>query len=246
MKRNSNKSITLFLLIIISFLPIIVFGDNTINTTTNNFCSNISNISEKLTAQIKTTEEKQSKKETNRVANTNKKENDTNSRNAISKINIDANHIKNWNKATETAKTDEQRVAVATYKVAIQTAIDTRKISVNAAIKTYKSGLMVDITAYNNSLITAITNFKSSIDTALNSAKTDCDNNVSSKIVNESFNKKVIDAKAVLKTTRKEAEISSGIILLKKTRDDSIKSAETTFKSTIDKDLADLLIILQR
>lgn len=252
MKFNFKKFIA-STLVVFSVLPALAFAeDNSSANATNNpgkkngdFCLRISSVQAKYADEVKRTEEKRLKNESDRSDKLRNKESEADAKRASNRTDIDGKRMKNWDKMTGKAKTEAQKAAVEAYKTAIQNAVTTRRTAVDAAVKAYRDGLTTTMTTHSGAINTAIATFKSSVDAALAKAQTDCNNKVDSKIVKETFNKAVSDAKKVLQDARKSAEMTSGLAALKKTRDDAIKAAETVFKQATDKARADLMQALK-
>ena len=266
MKYNLKKSLA-GMLVVLSFLPVgVVFAENDSQAGTTptiktegvkrsddkkgikdgaNFCARISTIQKKIADQVTKTEDNQSKNQKSRSEKVAKKEGDADAKRAQGRSEVDGKRLKNWDKMTNRAKTDIQKAAVATYKTSIIQATDARRSSVDTAIKAYRDGLTQAMTSHSGALDTAMTAFKSTVDSAVVKAKADCEAKIASKTVSDSFNKTVSDARKVLQDARKAAEMSSGLSALKKTRDEAIKLAETTFKTATEKARADLLLALK-
>ncbi len=252
--KNKLKQGIAKVIIVTSFLPFLACAENTnktidtapkITRSSVNFCARLSTINTKLADEIKIAEEKQSKYQNSRVIKITKKESDANSKHVINKAKRAARRAKNWDKIINKAKTDEQKLAVNTYKTTIQTAIDNNQMSIDSAVKTYKFGLTAIIDINKNSTNGAVSSFETIVDNALEKAKTDCLNNNSSKTVNTEFTKKINEAKDVLKITKKAVETRVGITALKKTRDESIKLSENALKDEIEKARAGLVVALK-
>ena len=250
MKFNFKKIIA-STLVVFSMLPVLTFAEENGKSATapgkkeGDFCTRLSSVQVKYADQIKKTEEKRFKNESDRSDKLHNKESDIDARRASNRADVDGKRMKNWDKMLSKAKTDAQKAAVEAYKTAIQNAVTARRTAVDGAVKTYRDGLTAAMTTHSGTINTAIAAFKASVDAALSKAQTDCSNKVDSKVVKDTFNKSVSDAKKVLQEARKSAEISSGLAALKKTRDEAIKAAETTFKQATDKARADLMLALK-
>ena len=252
MKFNLKKFIA-STLVVFSVLPALAFAeDNNSARAENNqgkkigdFCLRLSSVEAKYADQVKKTEEKRLKNESDRSDKLHNKESDADAKRASNRTDIDSKRMKNWDKMAGKAKTDAGKAAVEAYKTAIQNAVTTRRTAVDASIKAYRDGLAAAMATHSGVVNSAISTFKASVDAALAKAQTDCSNKVDSKIVKDTFNKSVSDAKKVLQDARKNSEMTSGLAALKKTRDDAIKAAETTFKQATDKARADLMQALK-
>jgi hypothetical protein len=247
MKLNLKNSVA-GMLVAFSFLPMFAFaetGSTKVAKVKENFCTNISIKESKTLEIIKRAEERQAKNEAERSDKIAKKESDVDAKRAQNRSDIDAKRLKNWDRMVSKAKTDTQKTAVEAYKTAISSAVTVRRTSVDAAVKTYRDALTGTITTHSSAIDQVIAAFKASVDTSLVKAKADCAASVDPKTVKDTYNKSVSEARKVLQTARKAANDNSGITTLKKTREESIKLAETTFKQATEKARADLLLALK-
>lgn len=255
MKFNFKK-LTAGALLAMVLIPGFAFADferserkekkESIRENNGNFCSRISSIEQKLADQITKAEAKQSTHQSERLGKIEKKESDIDSKRAIGRAEVDGKRVKNWNKMLTKASTDREKAAVEAYKTAISTAVTARRASVDNAIKAYRDGLTLVLANHKTAMDAAVATFKTSLDTAIAKAKADCAGGIDSKIAKETFNKSSSDAKKALQTARKNAETSSGLTALKKTRNDAINAAVTTFKAATEKARADLLLVLKK
>lgn len=237
-------------LVVFSLLPVFAFAEGTGSTSTTKsekgFCTKIATVSTKLVDQITATEAKQSKNQEDRANKITKKEGDADAKRATGRTEADGKRAGNWEKMATKATTDAQKAAVAAYKQAVSDAVTVRRTAVDAAVKAYRDGLTTAMTTHSASVETAMATFKTAVTGALSKAQTDCTAGVASKTVSTTFYKTVSDARKVLQDAKKAAEVSSGLAALKKTRNDAITLAETTFKTATEKARADLMIALKK
>ncbi len=239
-------------LVAFSFLPVFAFAEGPTATTPQGikteggFCARISKVSTKVADDITRAESKQAKNKDDRATKLAEKESNADAKRAQGRSDADGKRLENWSKMARKAKTDVQKAAVETYKVAIKSAVDSRRASVDAAVKAYRDGLASAMTAHSSAISTAMLAFTTSVNTALTKAKTDCTAGIASKTVNEAFNKAVKDARKILQGARKTAEMTSGLKTLKETRDNTIKAAESVFKTATEKARADLMLALKK
>lgn len=259
MKYNFKKFLA-GTLVVLSFLPMVSFAKEGSsmgkemkkeNHKENkkggaNFCENISTIQTHIADKITKTESLQGDQEKKRGEKVAKKESDADARRAQGRSEVDGKRLKNWDKLGRKATTDAEKAAVSAYKTAIDQAVTARRSAVDAAVKAYRDGLTVTMTTNSTTLTQAMATFKATIDEAVKKAQADCTNKVESKTVGEAFYKSVDQAKAVLKEAKKNAEMSSGLTTLKKTRDEAIKAAEAIFKTATEKARADLALVLKK
>ena len=254
MKFNINKTLA-GILVLSSFLPFVAAADNTKEKTSEdkikiksseNFCARLADINNKLAGEITKAEEKQTAFQLKRYTNIANKESENDSKRAMDRSLTDAKRVKNWDKMTNKAKTETQKTAIATYKTEVQSAINIRKASVDAAIKTYRDGLMATVNSNGTYTSEALNTFKTSITKYLEEAKTECTNNTNAKTANANLVKKINDARKVLNASRNNVETNNVVETLKKTRNNAIKTAETIFKTAIEKARNELNLALKK
>lgn len=247
------KKIIVGTLVMVTLLPSLAFADNSNGRSDNkkeqkssiNFCSRISNLPIKTAEQITKAEEKQSKNQSEKLSKIENKQSDADEKRLNHRTNTDSKRLSNWNKIENKAKTDAQKVAVETYKQIVQDAVNTRRTGIDNAIKTYRDGLAQILGTNSDTINQALEVFKSSVNVAVVKAQTDCAANVDSNTVKNTFNQSIKNAREILKTSRKNMDMSPAVKALKKTRDDSINAIVATFKTTTEKARADLLLALK-
>ncbi len=158
---------------------------------------------------------------------------------------IDGKRLKNWNKMEHKAKTDDQKSAVAIYKVAILKAVTDRRTAIDIAVKVYRDNLATAISAHNADIAGTFMTFKASVAASVAKAKADCTAKVPNQTVKDTFNKSIAGARKILQDSKKNDEGSSSLQALKQTRDNAIKLAETNFKTATEKARADLALALK-
>jgi hypothetical protein len=220
--------------------------ENKSNNSSANFCARINSVEQKITDQITKAETKQSTHQGERLDKITKKESEVDAKRAFGRGEADTKRVKNWDKMLGKAKTEEQKVAVEAYKTSISNAVSVRRTAIDTAVKAYRDGLTGVLANHNAKIAAAVATFKASMDTAVAKAKADCTAGVASQTVKDAFNKSVSDARTILQTARKDAEVSSGLTALKKARNDAVELAIANFKTATEKARADLMLVLKK
>ncbi len=237
MKFNLKKGIV-FSLLLLAVIPFIASGEEvtspTINSTPENFCSQIGLINERLMGQIKIVEEKQALYQSTRLINIENLKSEEDATKAIARAETDGQRENNWEKMGGLAKTDEQKLAVNAYKESIQSAIVKRRDSVDNAIEVYRTGLLDTVKYHTEFVYNTLEDFKKLTWGAIKTAVIDCNNKETKEVVSLDFTKKIDQAKETIKIAKNEVEQNPKMALLKKNRDDAINLAESSFKTSIE------------
>jgi hypothetical protein len=251
MKFNFKK---LFIvgLVAINFVPLLVSAKETEKknppeqaSVNGDFCAKIENLQKKYADQIIAVQEKAYNNEIDKENKLIKKESDLDAIKASNRAEIDAKRLDNWNKISSKAKNIRERILIEAYKKAVGSAVLVQRTSIDSAIKTYRDGVVLILDNYSKTVDQAIQTFKTSVDATLSKSQNDCNLKVAGKDVRDNFNKSVNEARRVLETSHQKADISLDLKDLKKTRDDSLKQAESVFKQATEKARTDLLIGLK-
>jgi len=210
--------------------------NNQLQSEASNFCTRLNTLSADLTERLAEMENKRATKRTEIL--TKVKENRDNRLVKTKVIRNDA--IKKLEerlkKLDAAATTDVQKKAMATFRGSVKTSLTTRNTAIDGAESKFRTTSTAFITQRQNGLMTAVATFKYSVQSAVAKAKNSCTAGSSPETVKQTFVASVKTAKDQLANDiRALDQISAQIDVLAKTKNETIKLANRTFKASLKK-----------
>ena len=124
--------------------------------------------------------------------------------------------------------TPDQQAAIDTYASDMKDAEQTREDAVDSARATYREGLATEVARHQDDLSVEAGNLQAAIASAFTTAEANCGNGTAVTTLKAAIK----TAKQTFSGQRDASKVKSAIQLLAKTRDEAIKTANTTFSTT--------------
>lgn len=241
MNTNLFKKIGIIALVVVIAAPQLSFAAgplverraNKTKPTGESFCTSINSRSNQWNAKIdtKTAElnirrnEQANKKLQNRADRDTKLE--------THRDGWDDNRNARFTKLETKAVSDEQKAAVAEFKITVTTAITTRRTAIDAAIAAFRTGMNGINTANKTAIDAAIVNFKTAYQTAATKAVADCAAGIDAKTAKATFDTSVKAAAETFKTVKDSINKKPEVQTLIEARKIAVNKAITDFKTTL-------------
>jgi hypothetical protein len=143
------------------------------------------------------------------------------------------------------AKTDAQKIAVKDFIVSAKEAMITRHETVDTAMEAFRHGLDAISNNQQKLLEQSQETYKKSIETAFEKAKTDCEDGMAPETVKKQLIKSLQAAKEQLVNTKQQLKLSGNSVeALVKVRNEAIKTAADTFRTTMEQLRTELKTLL--
>jgi hypothetical protein len=205
-------------------------------TPTQNFCTQLSTLSAKLTTKQGDTETKLRQRKATTTQEQTDRKNKRAQQLAEMRAKADAERASMYEQLLVKATTSAQKQAVADFKVAIEAAVTARRTAVDAAIKAYWDGVASIMNARKEAVTNAGADLKTTVKKALDTAKSECDAGTAPATVRQNFANTLKAAKTELTNDRKAIDkAGTQIKALAETRNAAIKKAIDDFKKMAEK-----------
>ena len=147
----------------------------------------------------------------------------------------DANREEQFSALEAKATTDEQKKAVADFKLKTKTAITTRRSAMDSAIKTFQAGMQTAIATRQGQIDQLISTSRTSRQTLLDKAKADCGSGVDAKTVMANFKSGMQANREKLQADRKNVEkMNVKVAALIEARKQAVEKALADFKASME------------
>lgn len=138
---------------------------------------------------------------------------------------------KRFDRLEAKATTDAQKQAVATFKVAVQTAVDIRQTEINKAVADFRAGVASASGAYQTSIDAAIATFTTKANAAFAKAQADCTSGKDVATIQNELKTSLKAAKDQMKASVKAVPVPEKVEALREVRKTAVHNAITKFKT---------------
>ncbi len=142
----------------------------------------------------------------------------------------------NFTKLEAKATTDNQKMAVTTYKAAVSSAVSTRRAAYDSARQIFRDAVKAVTLTRRDEVSAQLTSFATTVDTAISTAKNTCTGNgKTGNAVHEAYQNSLKTAKNSFQEHRSSDEKIKGQIgALAATRDATFASTNVAFKASLE------------
>ncbi len=202
--------------------------------TTTGICGRIESTTTDLSAKFSQLEKTRLEKRTEVLEKVRARKLEQNSKIAKHRTDMLAKWEEKLKEITADATTDEQKTALAEFRVLVKTAMDVRKTAVDAAMLDYRTDLEALVASRQEQLRSATTAFRTSVTAAIAKAKADCAAGVLPEIIRQTLIASIKTAREKLQTEMKALDPNGPTVReLVQTRNESVRKANQTFKETV-------------
>lgn len=206
-----------------------------------NFCARIAAFKSKTDEELYSREVKLKAARSERAAKSESKWKERDEKLSMKRDARHENIDEHYKKIESRDLTDEQKVALETFKSAHATALAARKTAVDSAIATYRDDVENATGANKASIDSLIATFRAAVKAAHDKASADCQDSVDQAAVKETFIASIKAAKDAFAAGRKDLENRGDSIKpLIEARNAAFKKAADDFKTAMEKARADL------
>jgi hypothetical protein len=209
-------------------------GENTgeKNKTGQNICQRISDMSTQMEQRLS----QRKKTPENQFENWQEKAGQKDDELAKTRSAWDANRTAQFAKLEARATTDNQKQAVADFKVAVKSAIAARRAAVDTAIAAFREGVKSLIASRKEDVSSNFTAFSDEVKAAFDSAKSDCASGKDPATIRTNLRNAIQAAKAKFHSNKIETpKIGGNIQPLIDARRAAVQKAFSDFKSAMEK-----------
>ena len=133
------------------------------------------------------------------------------------------------------AQNEEQKQAAENFVNTVHQAIQTRKEAIDAATEAFRNGVDAIAQRRQQEAENAIAAYKAAVQAAIDKAKSSCEAGEDAPTIKQTFMSEMEAANQALKTSRKNpGENKTETEALRKTRNEALKSAQETFRQTME------------
>ncbi|HEY4487298.1 MAG TPA: hypothetical protein VI483_00875 [Candidatus Paceibacterota bacterium] len=216
------------------FTALPAFAQTTPPPTGAAFCTNLSNITSKINANVTTREQKIADHRTDVATKKTERWASRDQQLSTKRIEADAKRAAKYAELDAKATTDEQKAAVAQFRTDVEAAVVTRKAAVDAAVAAYRSGVDTALQAHVDAMSAAEATFKTSVDAAIAKAESDCANGIDGATARNTLRTSITAARDAFKTARKDNTLEGKRQELAAARKASIDAAMAAFRTTLE------------
>jgi hypothetical protein len=213
--------------------PLSTFAQTNVNARAN-FCSQIDTRGQALVQKITDRTQKVTDKKTTRLTAIEMRRDARDATRTTNRGNRDTVHDARYDELMAKADTDAERAAVTAFETTTESTVATRRAAIDSAVSTYRDGVDALINGKWGTLDGSVATFTQSVNQALDTAKSSCASGTDSAAVRATFTASVKSAHDMLKSSRADAVIKADLDALIAARKQSVASAVTQFKSTME------------
>lgn len=147
----------------------------------------------------------------------------------------DANRSDNFTKLEARATNDNEKIAVQTYKTAVDVAVSARRLAYDNARKEFRSGIQSSIDNRKSTVSSRVDTYKNSVNTAISNAKASClTSSTESSTIRTTFQSAMKTAQTTYRNNRSsDDKVKTEADSLATMRNATFESANQAFKDSM-------------